>query len=70
MDIDIRGSQGNATFLVGSAEGWAKQLDWDQQAIDEMIEDMKSSDYEHLLDVIEEKFKHVVTLIGRDGEDE
>ena len=49
MEIDIRGSQGNATFLMGSAERWAKQLDWDQSAIDAMIEDMQSGDYDHLL---------------------
>jgi hypothetical protein len=70
MEIDIRGSQGNARFLMGSAERWAKQLEWDQSAIDEMMEDMESGDYNHLLDVIEEKFKYVVTLIGRDGEDD
>jgi hypothetical protein len=70
MEIDIRGSQGNAMFLMGSAERWAKQLNWDQPKIDEMMESMGSGDYDNILNLIEEKFKHVVTLIGRDEEDE
>jgi hypothetical protein len=70
MEIDIRGSQGNAMFLMGSAERWAKQLDWEQKAIDEMMESMMSGDYDNILDLIEEKFKYVVTIIGREGEDD
>lgn len=69
MDVDIRGPEGNAMSLMGNAERWAKQLQWDRQAIDAMLEDMQSGDYDHLLDVIEEKFKYVVNLIGR-GEDD
>lgn len=70
MEIDIRGSHGNAIALMGHAEHWAKQLKWDREAIDDMIKDMQSGDYDHLLDVIEEKFKHIVTIIGREGEDD
>ena len=65
MEYDIRGPQGNAMSLMSNAERWAKQLDWERADIDAMLEDMQSGDYDHILDVIEEKFKYVVTLIGR-----
>lgn len=68
MDVDIRGSQGNAFALMGNAERWGKQLGWSRSHIDKVLEDMQSGDYEHLLDVIEKEFEHVVTLVGR-GED-
>ena len=66
MDVDITGPEGNAISLMGNAERWAKQLGWNQQTIDAILEDMQSGDYNHLLDVIEDKFEHVGTLIARD----
>lgn len=58
--IDLRGPGGNAFVLMGFARRWAKQkgLNW------ELIEqDMMSSDYEHLLSVIEKHFDEDVILI-------
>ncbi len=69
MEYDITGPQGNTWSLMGNAERWAKQLQWSRQEIDAMLEDMQSGDYEHVLDVIEEKFP-AVTLIGREEEDD
>ena len=69
MNVDITGPMGNSMSLMSNAERWAKQLQWDRQRIDAMLEDMQSGDYEHLLDVIEKNFP-VITLIGRDGDEE
>ena len=57
--IDITGPDGNAFALMGLATSWCKQLGWDSK---QLLEDMQSSDYEHLLDVFEEKFKDICKL--------
>lgn len=59
IEIDLTGPQGNAFFLLGTASNLAKQLGLDEK---EIIEDMKSSDYEHLLKVFDDNFGSIVTL--------
>ena len=63
--IDIRGPQGNAFALMGTAKSLAKQLGYDA---DEIVNEMMQGDYEHLLDTFEKHFPGV-ELIGRDEED-
>jgi hypothetical protein len=58
--IDISGPDGNAYALMGHAENLAKQLGIDDKVI---IEDMKSGDYEHLLEVFDKNFGSVVDLV-------
>ena len=67
MEIDIRGPEGNAFALMGRAKAFAKQMGLDHKPI---IEDMKSSDYEHLLDVFEKHFGMVCTLVGGNTQEE
>ncbi len=57
--IDLSGPEGNAFSLLAMAEKFAEDLNLDAPAI---LEDMRSSDYEHLLDVFEEHFGEYVTL--------
>lgn len=59
MEIDLTGPQGNAYVLMGIAEQLAKELDKDDTAI---IAEMKSSDYEHLLNVFDREFGEYVVL--------
>lgn len=59
IEIDLTGPQGNAFFLLGTASKLAKQLGLDKK---EIIEDMKSSDYEHLVEVFDKHFGEFVTL--------
>ena len=66
--IDIRGPQGNAFALMGTAKSLARQLGYDKDEIDEIVNEMMQGDYEHLLDTFEKHFP-VVELIGRDEED-
>lgn len=57
--IDISGPEGNAFFLLGTASKFAKQLGLDHEAI---LAEMKNGDYEHLIEVFDTHFGHVVDL--------
>jgi len=57
--IDLKGPQGNAYFLLGTASNLAKQLGLDGAKI---LSEMKSGDYENLLQVFEKNFGEYVTL--------
>jgi hypothetical protein len=59
IEIDLTGPDGNAFYLMGTAMTLARQLELDGESI---INEMQSSDYEHLLQVFEENFGNVVTL--------
>ena len=59
IEIDLTGPDGNAFALMGYASRLAKQLGLDSASI---INDMKSDDYDHLLEVFEEHFGEFVTL--------
>jgi len=59
IEIDLTGPQGNAFFLLGTASNLAKQLELDGSKI---MEEMKSGDYENLLQVFDRHFGLFVTL--------
>ena len=50
--IDLSGPQGNAFVLLALVRNCAKQLGWEQEYLDDVLTDMKSHDYEHLLVVL------------------
>ncbi len=58
-EIDLTGPDGNAFALMGYASRFAKQLDLDDKAI---LDDMKSGDYEHLLEVFDDNFGDYVDI--------
>lgn len=60
--IDISGPEGNAFCLMGYASQYAKQLSYSQEQISELMADMKSGDYEHLLEVFDTHFGEYVVL--------
>ena len=60
--IDINGPEGNVFALLGVAKTICLHLDMESKKI---LDDMKSGDYEHLLDVFEENFNNFVKLEGR-----
>lgn len=59
MVIDLTGPDGNAFVLMGTATNLARQLDLDS---DKIIKDMKSGDYENLVNVFDSYFGHFVIL--------
>ena len=59
ITIDLSGPQGNAFYLLGTANNLAKQLGLNGT---EIMEEMKSSDYENLINVFDNYFGNIVTL--------
>ena len=59
ITIDLTGPQGNAFYLLGTAKNLAKQLELNGL---EIMEEMKSGDYENLLEVFDKHFGNIVTL--------
>ena len=59
IEIDLTGPNGNAFYLLGIASSLSKQLQKDGNAI---TNEMKSSDYDHLLEVFDREFGSFVTL--------
>lgn len=57
--IDLTGPEGNAYCLLAYAEKFGTQLDLEVEPI---LVDMKSGDYEHLLQVFDSHFGHFVIL--------
>ena len=60
--IDLTGPQGNAFCLMGHAMNIGKQLGLSKLAIDGIIEEMKLSDYEHLVQTFDKHFGDYVIL--------
>ena len=59
IEIDITGPNGNAFYLIGTANNLAKQLGLDKAKIQA---EMMSGDYEHLVNTFDKHFGHFVTL--------
>ena len=59
MVIDLTGPQGNAFFLMGTASKFARQLGQDSDTI---LNEMKSGDYENLVQVFDSYFGDYVIL--------
>lgn len=65
IDYDISGPGGNAFAVMGNFKKYMKDLDRDAG---EALVDMRSADYEHLLDVFHEHLGDVVRLVDEYGE--
>ena len=57
--IDLTGPEGNAFFLMGQANRYARQLGLDKEVV---INEMKSGDYENLVAVFDRYFGDYVIL--------
>ncbi len=62
ITIDLRGPDGNAFALLVYARQFGKQLDWSSDKINEVLDDMTSGNYEHLLDVFKHNFSDFTTF--------
>ena len=60
--LDLTGPDGNAFALMGHAMNFGKQLGYSKLAIDGIIEEMKLSDYEHLVQTFDKYFGQFVIL--------
>jgi hypothetical protein len=59
-EIDLSGPQGNAYYLLGQAQKFCRQLGVDSRSI---LKEMKSGDYENLIEVFDREFGEYVDLI-------
>ncbi len=62
ITIDLSGPQGNAFYLLGTASNLGRQLGWDSDEISILLRQMRSGDYENLLQVFDKNFGSIVTL--------
>ena len=60
--IDLTGPDGNAFYLLGMAQKLSKQIGIDSERTDEILDEMKSSDYEHLIKTFDKYFGKAVDL--------
>ena len=54
--IDLTGPAGNAFYLLGVARRWLTQMGYEKETIDLITDDMKSGDYENLIQKFDEHF--------------
>ncbi len=60
--LDCSGPDGNAFQLLKVASDLGKQMGWTQKMINQVLTEMKSSDYEHLILTFDKHFGWHVTL--------
>ena len=62
ITINLHGPEGNAFALMGIATGLARQLEWEPARIKQLMDEMKSGDYDHLVSVFLREFDQLVVL--------
>lgn len=67
--IDLAGPDGNAYALFAYAKDLCRQLGRNDQ-FDDLLAEMKSSDYDNLIRVFEKNFGDYVELLNKPGEDD
>ena len=60
--IDLNGPDGNAFYLLGTAMNLCKQIGISSERTEEILDEMKSSDYENLIKVFDKYFGKVIDL--------
>ena len=60
--IDLTGPDGNAFFLLGTAMKLCKQIGISSERTDEILDEMRSSDYENLIKSFDKYFGKLIDL--------
>lgn len=60
--INLTGPDGNAFVLMGMAKRFGRQLGWTSGECQDIVNEMMSGDYEHLLQVFDREFGNFVIL--------
>ena len=60
--IDLTGPQGNAFFLLGTANNLCKQLDLSDDAKEKISNEMMSGGYENLIKTFDKYFGELIDL--------
>ena len=62
IEIDLTGPKGNAYYLLGLAQNLCQQLRYDDMRTEQILDEMKLTDYEGLLYTFDREFGLLVTL--------
>lgn len=60
--IDLTGPQGNAFSLLATASRLGSQLGWEKEEVEILLREMKSGDYENLINTFDKYFGDFVIL--------
>ena len=60
--IDLNGPEGNAFCLLGTAMSLCKQIGIGDTRTEEIVDEMKSDDYEHLIQTFDKYFGMIIDL--------
>ena len=60
--IDLNGPEGNAFCLLGTAMSLCKQIGIGDTSTEEIVDEMKSDDYEHLITTFDKYFGKLIDL--------
>jgi len=60
--IDLNGPEGNAFCLLGTAMSLCKQIGISSERTEEIVDELKSSDYEHLITTFDKYFGKLIDL--------
>jgi len=64
ITINLSGPQGNAFYLLGTAQKIMKQKGFTDEMQNDVLDEMKSGDYDNLCSVFEQTFCDDVELVG------
>ena len=60
--IDLNGPDGNAFYILGTAKSLCKQIGIDTERTTEILDEMRSDDYEHLIQTFDKYFGKIIDL--------
>ena len=60
--IDLTGPEGNAFYLLGTAKRYCGYADLSDERTEEILTELKSGDYEHLITTFDKYFGKLVDL--------
>ena len=60
--IDLDGPEGNAFYILGTAKSLCKQIGIGAERTTEILDEMRSDDYEHLIQTFDKYFGKLVDL--------
>lgn len=67
--LDLSGPDGNAFAVMGLARDLARQLGYEKEDIDQLMDDMKSGDYDNLIQIFDDHFGTLVDIYGYEPEE-
>lgn len=62
IEIDLKGPEGNARVLLAYARKLGYTLGLSEEEVKDVLNEMQSRDYEHLVHVFEEHFGNLVIM--------